>query len=577
VFCRLLLLLPVAWAEIGCREKAAEPAPRYAVVRFENLSGDPSLEWAGRAASEMLPDSLAGAMDGPVLNAAALERLAPALGARPVASPGISSERAQAVLAGATRIFAGYVERVGRTIRIVATEEDARSGKSLRVVAAEDPSLLDAIGKLAREISPRARPWLTANENAVRLFTTALEAAPDAAAGNLDAVTRTDPDFGPAWLALARLDMSRGERSAAAGVIEEARRHKLDAFTLANLDLETAALRDAPAAARFAAERRIAALSPADTVLLRSVAQGEVAAGEFAAGAADWKKLTDALPGDPLLWNDLGYARSYAGDYAGALAALRQYARLRPADANPLDSAGDLNYRFRKFGEAAGSYLAAISKDPAFERNGDLYKASWAKFNAGDKAGADALFAQFRDAREKAGDPLTALFAADWLYRTGRAGEGVAMLRQAVRSTTQAALRTNGNAQLAVWDLLAGDRAKAAEDAAAIGQAASGPILITRFAALPSAPAAEWEARADRMLPGPAAAVLRPLALGYALVLDGKREAALPVWEKIAAEARATDFFVQAMNTRLHGKPLDHPVPPDPNAFNHFAAVLEKL
>jgi Tfp pilus assembly protein PilF len=577
-FCRRpFVFLLIASAEFSCQKKAVGPPPRYAVVRFENLSGDPSLEWAGRAASELLPVSLAGAMDGPVLNAAALERLAPLLGARPAAAPGISSERAQAVLAGATRIFSGYVDRAGGAIRVVANEEDVPSGKSLRVVSAEDASFLDAIVKLAREVSPRARPLPTGNENAARLFASALETPADAAKGDLEQATRMDPDFGPAWLALARVEMVQSDRSAAASVIDQARLHKLDALTLAGLDLEAAMLKGEPAAARIAAERRIAALSPADTTLLRSVAQSEIEAGEFAAGAADWKKLTDALPGDSLAWNSLGYARSYAGDYAGALAAFREYARLRPADANPLDSMGDLNYSYRKFGEAAASYLQASAKNPAFERYGDLYKAAWAKFNAGDRAGADALFEKFRAARDKANDPLTVLFAADWLYRTGHPEDGVKSLRQAVASTAQAALRANGYSQLAVWDLLAGDRAKAAADAAAAGPVASTPALIARFSALPSAPPAEWETRAERMLAGPAVAGLRQLALGYALLLDGKREAALPVWGKIAAQTRATDFFIHAIDTRLRGKQLDHPLLPDPNAFNQFAALPERL
>ena len=79
------------------------------------------------------------------------------------------------------------------------------------------------------------------------------------------------------------------------------------------------------------------------------------------------------------------------------------------------------------------------------------------------------------------------------------------------------------------------------------------------------------------MLPGPAFAGLRAIARGYALLLDGKREAALPVWQKIAEQTRATDFFVQAINTRLHGKTPDQPVLPDPANFNQFAALLDKL
>jgi tetratricopeptide (TPR) repeat protein len=571
------ILLLIALAELGCQKKAAGPPPRYAFLRFENLSGDASLDWTGRAASEILPVSLAGALDGPVLNADGVERLAPALGVRSATAPGISSEHTQAVAAGANRIVSGYVERVGGEIRVVATEEDVANGAALQVDSAEDPSYLGALGKLAREISPKARPLPTTNDNVVRLFATALDSAPETAEQDLEQAARLDPDFGPAWLALARIEISRRDLSGASQVIDEARRHKLDALTAANLDLEDATLKNEPPIERVAVERRIATLSPADIALLRNVAQNEIEAGEFAAGAADWKKATDASPDDPAVWNSLGYARSYAGDYPGALAALQEYARLRPADANPLDSMGDLNFSFRKFSQAAASYLQASAKDPAFQSYGDLYKASWAKFRAGDKAGADALFAKFRDARTKAHDPLIALPAADWLYRTGRPEEGVKMLRQAVAAAGQTQLRPDGYTQLAIWDLLAGDRAKARKDAAAAGTAVSAPLLIVRFASLPSAPAAEWDARADRMLPGPAMAALRPLALGYALLLDGKRDAASQVWDQVMAQTRATDFFVPAIGSRLRGKQLEHPLLPDPGAFNPFLALLDKL
>ena len=52
-------------------------------------------------------------------------------------------------------------------------------------------------------------------------------------------------------------------------------------------------------------------------------------------------------------------------------------------------------------------------------------------------------------------------------------------------------------------------------------------MLVARFAALPSASATEWKARADSLIRRPSLAPLRPLALGYALMLDGKRAAAL--------------------------------------------------
>jgi hypothetical protein len=60
-------------------------------------------------------------------------------------------------------------------------------------------------------------------------------------------------------------------------------------------------------------------------------------------------------------------------------------------------------------------------------------------------------------------------------------------------------------------------------------------------------------------------------------VLDGKREAALPVWERIVNASSATDFFIRAVYARLQGKKLEQPLLPDPAVFNQFLAILDKL
>lgn len=323
--------------------------------------------------------------------------------------------------------------------------------------------------------------------------------------------------------------------------------------------------------------RRISSLSPGDSLLLRSLAEEETAAGQFQEAASDWKKVTALSPADALAWNSLGYVSSYAGDYAGALAALREYQRLRPKDANPYDSIGDLNYSFRRFSDAAANYLEALAKQPGFEQYGDLYKAAWAKFRAGDRTGADSLFAQFRTERAKSSPGILDLVAADWLYRTGRESEAIAGLRKLISETQAEPLRTEAWAQLTTWDLLQGDRAQAAKDAVAIGtKISSATVFMARFAALPSAPAAEWEARADKMIP-PTMASLRRLVLGYALLLDGKREAALPVWKQIVDANSATDFFARAVYARLRGVTPERELLPDPVNLNQFRGILDKL
>ncbi len=571
----LLVLLLAA-----CQSKPGSPTPppRYAVLRFENLSGDPALDWTGRAIGESLPAALAGALDGPVLGASALTRPRQSLGPRPASAPGISSERSEALVAGANRVITGYIARAAGQVRITATEEDVSTGKTLRFLTAAAASPMAATDRLAHEFSPHAGNLPTSNPEAWRAWAIALESPPAESEDLLRRALQFDPDLGPAWVTLASLNLARGNRTATGDAIEQARHHKLDDFSRANLDLAQADLGE-DRSARIAATRRVSSLSPADTLLLRSLAEAEIAAGQFAAAVSDWQKVTATFPNEPSAWNSLGYARSYAGDYTEALAALREYERLRPKDANPSDSIGDVNYVFGKFGEAAASYLDAYKKQPEFLQYGDLYKAAWAKFSAGDKPGADSLFSQFRTQRLKAkasGDAIE-LLAGDWLYRTGRESEAVEALRKFAAETESAPLRMDAYAQLAIWDLLRGDRAQAEKDAAAVGPKVTNPaVFMSQFAAQPSAPAAEWESRAQRLIP-PSMTALRELAIGYALVLDGKREAALPVWEQLVNTSAATDFFVRAVYTRLQGKKEEQPLLPNPAAFNQFSAILDKL
>ncbi len=93
---------------------------------------------------------------------------------------------------------------------------------------------------------------------------------------------------------------------------------------------------------------------------------------------------------------------------------------------------------------------------------------------------------------------------------------------------------------------------------------------------MPTASAAEWEARVQRLLPAPQMQVLRRAALGYALLLDGKRDAALPVWKEIAA-ATPTDFFPAAVVARLEGRKPELEIVPAPDSVNEFAALPDKL
>ena len=226
----------------GCRQKVAGPPPSYAVVRFENLSGEPAVEWMGRAASELLSGTLASAMEGPVIATTAMLRLSSTLGPHPEAAPGISSEKISAQLAGANRIISGYVERSSAGLRITSVEEDLLTRKVVRTTTVVDPVPLRALNELARAISPRAGAYQTSSEEALRLYCIGREAGAEAAAASLEQSVHADPHFGPAWDALIQVALGRGDRPGAERLIARAREQNLDKLSVANLDLDSAVL-----------------------------------------------------------------------------------------------------------------------------------------------------------------------------------------------------------------------------------------------------------------------------------------------------------------------------------------------
>jgi len=562
-------------AGCGGSDKPIAPS-HYAFLGFENLSGDPALDWTGKGSSEFLSRSLKQAMDGSVLSPDSLARLGRSLGPRITAAPGASTNRASAIGSGVNRLITGYVERAPGGVRVTASEEDVATHKTLRTVSAIAGAPFEALNRVAHEFSAKAAEPGTTSAEAFRLYCTALEKPINEAPAVLEQAVRLDPAYGRAWIALLRTAIAAGDRGGAEDVARRAHAQKLAPVDLAWIDFESATAsgdRDAG----LAAMRKISELEPDDIELARSLAIAETNAGDFRSAASVWKRITTSAPQDADAWNQLGYALCWSADYQGALAAIHEYARIRPAEPNPLDSEGDIHFWFAKYSEAAKSYTAANAKSPSFLNGGDLYKAAWAKFLAGDKAGADASFSGFQAGRTRVKDPSVPLFVSDWQYRTGRAKEA--------RNTANAGLQKDSPpvraalaAQIALWDLIEGDRAGAAKDVMAGGNSGITPSdLIVRFAALPSASAAEWAARAQKDLSAPQVAAIRQMALGYALILDGKREAAIPVWEEIAAKASGTDFFARVMLARLKKQQPAVAVVPDPINVNPFAALAAHL
>jgi tetratricopeptide (TPR) repeat protein len=231
-------------------------------------------------------------------------------------------------------------------------------------------------------------------------------------------------------------------------------------------------------------------LTPADSALLRALASTELQGRRYGPAIDYYRKALAAQPGDIAVLNILGYAQAYAGDLEGAVNTLRDYQRLRPTEANPLDSLGDVNFYFGQFSEAENFYRQEYSKDPAFLNGASLIKAATAHLMTGDVPGAEAIFAEYETARRAVDDPMIGFTRAEWDYLRGKRSEAIHNLESLAGATKIRDLASLAHSSLTVWLLDAGDgeraRQHAAQAVATAGQGTATLAAACRYVADPS-------------------------------------------------------------------------------------------
>lgn len=490
---------------------------------FENLAASPDFDWMGHGFSEALRLQLAGIPGRRPLAVAAL-RDAPATG------PG--------------RIVHGYFCVEGGRLRVHADVEDTATRRMVQRVAVAGPlagGMLPLARAVAHRIDANARELPAGNADAFRAYISALRAPdPGAADREFDRAVTADPGFGAAYLAWTQVLASRGDRERAVQVLAAARGHSARFSGLERDRLELiAATMSGDRAGRRQALIALTRSDPTDPAVYRMLAGLETTGHAYAA-AAKWYTQALALePGDAVLLNQLGYAHAWAGDLRSATAALSRYRDLRPDDANPLDSLGDVQYYAGRFAEAEKYYKDAYAKDPSFQGGGALYKAAWARLMQGDLRGADEIFGRFVQRREAAHDAAVPVRVAQWEYLTGRRRQAIPRLEEYARTAPPAAASL-ALSQLALWSLEATDR-RGAREYALKAPVQSPLTAVCEFITEPPAPDPEWAARAARVFSQPGQDGMRQLALAYALLLSKRFEAAIaPLEQLYAATAPAS-------------------------------------
>jgi len=87
---------------------------------------------------------------------------------------------------------------------------------------------------------------------------------------------------------------------------------------------------------------------------------------EYNLVAEEAEKIIDINSKFSPIYNQLGYAYRFLGDYENAEKAFQKYIKLIPDDPNPYDSYADLLMKMGKYGESIESYYKALKLDETF-------------------------------------------------------------------------------------------------------------------------------------------------------------------------------------------------------------------
>jgi tetratricopeptide (TPR) repeat protein/TolB-like protein len=534
-----ILLASTLVCTLSCSKSSPPAVRRIAVVRFENLTGDDSLNWMGRAASEVVSAELAGSGNTYVIPYGTLRALGRVLGSRPAAAPGISAERPAAMVAGASHIVYGRISRRGGELELDATLGESgnlKTERSVRVAGPASRGIIPLADSLVRQMTDTARPFETQNDLALREYSAGIEASDPQAAGQaFSRAVAADPNFGSAYAAWAELTNAQGNKAEAERIVALARARGTAVTELvrAQLDAIDAGLRGDFKAGAQALEK-VGRLNPNDLGLFRQLAQANLNARRYRAAAENLRRAAALEANDPVLYNQLGYAEMYDGNLSEALKAIEQYARLRPEDPNALDSLGDVNFYLGHLAEAEKYYKQGAAKDPNFLAGAEFLKAAHARLMTGDVTGAEGLFNEYLKGRQTAKDPLVEYRRAGWEYLTGHRRPAIARMETFARTaapTLSPDIAATAYCQLAIWSLELGDRTRARDFAvkSSSGKVTTGAAQIALFLTESVSGGDAWSSRADRVFPLPAQQRTKQGALAYALLFAQDFPGAVPL------------------------------------------------
>jgi eukaryotic-like serine/threonine-protein kinase len=387
-----------------------------AVLYFNNLTQDQSLNWLDSGLTDMLTTNLAQVKGLDVLST---ERVLSALQSATKGGKSLDPAQAQKVAhdAGADAYITGALLKVGPTqLRLDVRVQDTGSGQILysdKLEGQDVQSIFGMVDRLTANIAgsflpaselPQKAPEIeqasTSNLEAYRHYELGQDLArrflSTEAVREFEEAVRLDPQFALAYMRLSDQYSAQGDRrrSNEAAIKVEQMQSRLPRYEqLVLLAVKADRSRDVEAVLR--ALENVVAEYPRSSGERAGVCSLLQVLGRPKEGIEICQQGLALDPKNEDLLNVLSYDQAGSGDFSAALASGDLYLTVRPGDPNPLDTRGDVLYAAGRDDEAVAAYRKVFELKPDFNDYADYLKLAIVYTDQRKPEMADAAFQQF--------------------------------------------------------------------------------------------------------------------------------------------------------------------------------------
>jgi tetratricopeptide (TPR) repeat protein len=433
------------------------PHRAVAVLYFNNLTQDASLNWLDNGLTDMLTTNLAQVKGLDVLST---DRIMSAVQKVSKDGKALDPSQAQKVAhdAGADAFITGALLKVGPTqLRLDVRAQDTNTGQILfsdKLEGQDVQSIFGMVDRLTANIagtflpeaerpqkSPEIEQATTSNLEAYKHYQQAVDYGnrflTTESIREFEEAIRLDPQFALAMMQLSGQyaligDVKSSHEWAAKAEQLQTRLPRYEQLRLQML----VANRGGDPAATVRTMQQIVSEFPRDTVTIgllgRQLMIGE---GKPEAALAVLRNGLAAHPDDENILNFLVYVSAESGDINGALEADDAYQKVRPGDPNPFDTRGDALFFHGRDDEAVAAYRKAMELNAGYNEY-DKLAIVYTDQNKPDMA--KAALEQFSQKASPLARLYLPVFEAQFAQSRGDVEGAVASYRDAVKRLSAA-------------------------------------------------------------------------------------------------------------------------------------------